>query len=151
MLQTITTSPICKLLRSLPLAACPAPNTVITVQVCLIQTFTMCCSYDTKLYSEKYSDPQRSLFMILTRRYKFLKSVGNGKWKLNVTNLISSVVHLHIITIHIQLHVLMAEHCGRFGVPVVTSHVISQHQNYVAGKKREKGERRFKVIIFENT
>lgn len=47
-------------------------------------------------------------------------------------HLISSVVHLHIVSVHIQLHVLVAEHCGRFWVSVVTSHVISQHEHYVA-------------------
>lgn len=51
------------------------------------------------------------------------------------TDLISSVVHFHIVTVHIQLHVLVAKHCGRFGVSVVTSHVISQHENYVAGER----------------
>lgn len=51
------------------------------------------------------------------------------------TDLISPVVYLHIITVHIQLHVLVAKHCGRFGVSVVTSHVVSQHENYVAGKR----------------
>ena len=49
------------------------------------------------------------------------------------TDLVSSVIHLHIVTIHIQLHVLVAKDCGRLGVSVVTGHVISQHQNYVAG------------------
>lgn len=52
------------------------------------------------------------------------------------TDLISSVVHLHVVAVHIQLHVLVAEHCGRFGVSMVTSHVISQHENYVAEKKK---------------
>lgn len=52
------------------------------------------------------------------------------------TDLIASVVHFHIVTIHIQFHVLVAKHCGRLGVSVVTSHVISQHENYVAGKEK---------------
>ena len=55
------------------------------------------------------------------------------------TDLISSVIHFHIITVHIQLHVLVAKHCGRFGGPVVTSHVISQHEDYMAGRRKKKG------------
>lgn len=55
------------------------------------------------------------------------------------THLISSIVHFHIVTVNIQLHVLVAKHCGRFGVPVVTGHVISQHENYVAGRRENNG------------
>lgn len=56
-------------------------------------------------------------------------------WKVSGTNLISSVVHFHIVTVHIQLHVLVAKHCGRFRISVITSHVIGQHENYVAANK----------------
>ena len=64
------------------------------------------------------------------------------------TDLISSVVHLHVVPVHVQLHVLVAEHGGRLGVSVVTSHVISQHENYVAGER--ENNRALNMTTLEN-
>lgn len=39
-------------------------------------------------------------------------------------HLVSTVIHLDVVSVHIQLHVLVAEHGGRFGVPVAAGHVV---------------------------
>lgn len=51
-------------------------------------------------------------------------------------HLIAAVIHLHVVPVNVQLHVLVAEHCGRLGVSVVAGHVISQHQHDVTGGDR---------------
>lgn len=65
------------------------------------------------LYAESHYCSSRPLFCCLFHQL------------LLCTNLISSIVHFYIITIHIQLHVLVAENCSRLRISVVTSHVIS--------------------------
>lgn len=50
-------------------------------------------------------------------------------------HLIASVVHFHVISIHIELHVFVAEHCGRLGVAGIARHVIGKHQDNVTSKR----------------
>lgn len=54
-------------------------------------------------------------------------------------HLISTIIHLHVVSVHVQLHVLVTEHSGRSGVPVVTGHVVGEHQYDVTGEGK-KGE-----------
>lgn len=54
------------------------------------------------------------------------------------THLVSTVIHLHVVPVHVQLHVLVAEHRGWLGVSMVAGHVISQHQNDVTEQAEEQ-------------
>lgn len=50
------------------------------------------------------------------------------------TDLIASVVHFYVVSVHVELHVLVAEHGGGLGVPSIARHVVSKHQDDVTGK-----------------
>ena len=52
--------------------------------------------------------------------------------------LVAPVVHLNIVTIDVELHVLVAEHRGWLWVSMVTSHIICQHQYYAAGDQKKR-------------
>ncbi|TRY55819.1 hypothetical protein DNTS_022300, partial [Danionella cerebrum] len=57
--------------------------------------------------------------------------VGTGhSWSM-VSYLISTIINLYIVSIDVELHVLVTEHSRWFGVSIVTSHIISQHQNNI--------------------
>ena len=50
------------------------------------------------------------------------------------TYLITTVIHLHILTIHIDVLVSIIEHCSWPGIPGIARHVVSHHQDYLTEK-----------------
>lgn len=90
------------------------------------------CTHSTHYpYYRNYGEWQICLYVELSpKNHELFLGLCNKPRPSRQNNsryLVSSVVHFHIITVHIQLHVLVAEHCGRFRISVVTCHVVGQH------------------------